>query len=380
MRIAYVTHARLPSSAANAVQTLKMAHALAEAGHDVVLFSRPGEAVDVQAAFAVGPNFVHEAIAASGPRGARTGRWLAVLRRRIASFAPDVVYSRDILALCAVGGDAKLCFEAHWSPRHSPVLRAALVALSVRRSFVRIVAISAALRREMIDLLPSFPAENIVVVPSAADDPHEGQGPERPNSQHRLQVGYAGQLYSGKGAELFAPIARAMPDVDFRVVGGEQKDVERWAKGAPKNLQFHGYRPHSQVANFLGELDVVLAPYQAAVSVSGGAEVSQWMSPLKIYEYMAMGKAIVVSDLPVLRECLTNNKDALLVDASDVGAWCRAIDRLRSPILRADLGAAARAAFLRAHTWPQRAQAVVQDLPARRGMRSVVAGMLRGRP
>jgi glycosyltransferase involved in cell wall biosynthesis len=104
------------------------------------------------------------------------------------------------------------------------------------------------------------------------------------------------------------------------------------------------------------------------------------MSPLKIYEYMAMGKAIVVSDLPVLRECLTNNKDALLVDASDVGAWCRAIDRLRSPILRADLGAAARAAFLRAHTWPQRAQAVVQDLPARRGMRSVVAGMLRGRP
>lgn len=376
MRIAYVTHARLPSSAANAVQTLKMAHALAEAGHEVALFSRPGDAVDVEAAFAVGRNFVHEAIAASGPRGARTGRWLAGLRRRVASFAPDLVYSRDILALCAVGGDARLCFEAHWSPRHTPVLRAALVALSARRSFVRIVTISAALRGEIVDLLPSFPAENIAVVPSAADDPAGVQGPVK--SHDRLQVGYAGQLYAGKGAELFTPIARAMPDVDFRVVGGEPNDVEQWAKGAPGNLKFHGYRPHAQVAQFLGELDVVLAPYQAAVSVSGGAEVSKWMSPLKIYEYMAMGKSIVASDLSVLRECLTNDVNALLVDASDVSAWCRAIDRLRSPTLRADLGAAARTAFLQAHTWPQRAQAVVRELPPRRAARSVVTSLVRG--
>ncbi|HEY1097329.1 MAG TPA: hypothetical protein VGF99_00315, partial [Myxococcota bacterium] len=71
MRIAYVTHARLPSTAANAVQTIKMAAALGDVAHEVTLYSRPGDDVDVAGAFGVAPTFEHVQLAVGGPRGAR---------------------------------------------------------------------------------------------------------------------------------------------------------------------------------------------------------------------------------------------------------------------------------------------------------------------
>ena len=87
------------------------------------------------------------------------------------------------------------------------------------------------------------------------------------------------------------------------------------------------------------------------------------MSPLKVFEYMSLGRAIVASDLPVLRECLQDGKSALLVDAGDVTAWCRAIDCMRDPAVRASLGSAARQQFEAKHTWHGRAHQVVANLP-----------------
>lgn len=376
MRIAYVTHARLPSTAANAVQTIKMAAALGDAAHEVTLYSRPGDDVDVAGAFGVTPTFEHVQLAVGGPRGARTAAWLGRLRQAIRQQRPELVYSRDLFALCAVADlDVRLCFEAHWSPRDKPALRAALLALAARPGFVRIVAISSALRDEMLALLPGFTAEEIIVVPSAADDVSAAVAAR--GERGRLRVGYAGQLYAGKGAEMLAPIARALPDIDLHVVGGEAADVAKWSATAPANLVFHGHRPHAQVAAFLADVDVVLAPYQPSVTVSGGAEVARWMSPLKVFEYMAMSRAIVASDLPVLRECLDHEQTALLVPAADVTAWAAAIDRLRDDEGRARLGAAARARFLARHTWPQRAVGILADLPARPLRRTAAARALR---
>ncbi len=364
MRIAYVTHACVPSRAANAVQTLKMVDALCTVGHEVVLYSRPGDDVDIASAFGVQRHLPLHPLLADGPRGLRTPRWLIRLRRQVRDFAPEVIYSRDLLSLCAVADlDVPMCFEAHWSPRDVPHLRAALLALTARRNFVRIVAISRALRDELLALFPGLAPQSVVVVASAADDVSL-VSPISLAGQGRLCVGYAGQLYDGKGAELLAPIASRLPDVDFHVVGGEKKDVARWRALAPSNVTFHGHRPHSEVPSFLAAFDVVLAPYQPAVVVSGGAEVSRWMSPLKVFEYMAMSKAIVASDLPVLRECLVDQTSALLVDASDAASWCAAIERLRDVSLRERLGAEARRAFVAGHTWPQRARLILQDLPS----------------
>jgi glycosyltransferase involved in cell wall biosynthesis len=87
------------------------------------------------------------------------------------------------------------------------------------------------------------------------------------------------------------------------------------------------------------------------------------MSPMKLFEYLSWGAAIVFSDLAVVREVLEHERDALLVEPDDVDAWVRAIERFRDePGLAQRLGAAARQEFLAEHTWDHRARRVLADL------------------
>jgi glycosyltransferase involved in cell wall biosynthesis len=93
------------------------------------------------------------------------------------------------------------------------------------------------------------------------------------------------------------------------------------------------------------------------------------MSPLKAFEYMAYGLPIIASDLPVLREILEHERNALLVDPQDLAAWERALRRLvQDRSLRMRLGRTARTTFLQKYTWEQRARKIVESFEgARKG-------------
>jgi glycosyltransferase involved in cell wall biosynthesis len=106
----------------------------------------------------------------------------------------------------------------------------------------------------------------------------------------------------------------------------------------------------------------MLAPYQANVKDAGGIDTSQWMSPLKIFEYMAYSKAIICSDLNALREILTDRVNALLVPPNCLEAWEQAVKELEGDIkLRKDLGKRAKDNFLRNYTWDRRAAKVLSN-------------------
>lgn len=100
----------------------------------------------------------------------------------------------------------------------------------------------------------------------------------------------------------------------------------------------------------LAAADVLLTPTLA--NPDGSAFFG---SPTKLFEYMAMGKAIVASDIAQLGEILRNDHTALLAPPGDVDALSQCIERCFSdPALRARLGAQARADVLAHHTWLQR--------------------------
>ena len=110
----------------------------------------------------------------------------------------------------------------------------------------------------------------------------------------------------------------------------------------------------------------MLTPYQREVRVHGGGEVSAWMSPLKIFECMASAKPIISSDLPVLREVLTHEVNALLCDPEDIESWVAAIERLRDDhALRVRLSERAAHDFDANYAWSKRAEQIVRLLTAR---------------
>lgn len=87
-----------------------------------------------------------------------------------------------------------------------------------------------------------------------------------------------------------------------------------------------------------------------------------WASPLKLFEYMAAGRAIVAPDQPNLREVLTHEVDALLFAPDDQAGMAAAVVRLaRDKALRAALGHAARARVVTApYSWDGNAQRVAE--------------------
>jgi glycosyltransferase involved in cell wall biosynthesis len=104
-------------------------------------------------------------------------------------------------------------------------------------------------------------------------------------------------------------------------------------------------------------------PYQQVVYVDAKRKVStaNYMSPMKMFEYMASQRAIISSDLPVLREVL-NETNARLCPPDDVEAWIVAIRELISaPQVAAQLSQRAYQ-DVQEHTWQKRVQRILDTV------------------
>ena len=170
--------------------------------------------------------------------------------------------------------------------------------------------------------------------------------------------GYFGQLYAGRGIEIIEAMAIARPACLFLVFGGSEADVAQRRVTAPPNLRFMGHVSHPVSRSAQAAVDVLLMPYQHSVSIGVvGHDTARWMSPMKMFEYLAAGVPVISSDLPVLREVLRDGHNCLLVPPSDAQAWVAALDRLdANPELAELIGAFAHDQYKAQHTWTRRAE------------------------
>jgi glycosyltransferase involved in cell wall biosynthesis len=121
--------------------------------------------------------------------------------------------------------------------------------------------------------------------------------------------------------------------------------------GVGDRLRFTGRVGRSEVAAWVAAFDVALQP-----------AANPYASPLKLFEYMALGRAIVAPDQPNIREVLQHERNAVLFFPGDAEALGRAIRRLAfDPALRERLGEAARRIVRqRDMTWANNAARVVE--------------------
>jgi glycosyltransferase involved in cell wall biosynthesis len=178
----------------------------------------------------------------------------------------------------------------------------------------------------------------------------------------RVVCGYFGQLYDGRGIEIIESIAKARPDCLFLVYGGTEDAIRKWHTLAPDNLRFMGQVPHPQARNVQVACDILLMPYQNNVSIGiHGHDTARWMSPMKMFEYMASGVPIISSDIPVLREVLSDGFNALLVEPGQPNSWINALDYLiKNSQFAAKIGRNAHADYQQKYTWSRRAEALLE--------------------
>ncbi len=147
--------------------------------------------------------------------------------------------------------------------------------------------------------------------------------------------------------------------VRFLFVGsGKLKDeTEHLVKeaGLSDRVIFTGAVAHERVPALLDACDVFMAPH---IPLSDGSAF--FGSPTKVFEYMAMGKAIVASRLGQIGDVLVDGATALLVEPGNPNELAGAILRLvGSPELRRRLGESARRAAVEKYTWQHNARRVL---------------------
>jgi glycosyltransferase involved in cell wall biosynthesis len=177
----------------------------------------------------------------------------------------------------------------------------------------------------------------------------------------QFTAGYTGQLYPGRGMDHIFTIASRVPDINFLLVGGNPEDISelhtRIIKNSLDNVILTGFVQNQDLVSYQASCDVLLMPYQEVVAASSGGDIANYLSPMKMFEYLACGRVILSSDLPVLREVLTE-KNALLLSPTDVNAWVKTLlDMREDPEKRKSIGACAKETALK-YTWEARAKQI----------------------
>lgn len=161
-------------------------------------------------------------------------------------------------------------------------------------------------------------------------------------------VGFVGSLKPWHGVDLLVE-AMCGVDGDARLLivgdGPQRRRLERAARPLGSRIAFTGALPPDAVPTALARMDVAVAPYPPEAT---------YFSPLKVFEYMAAGTAVVASAVGQVPDLIEHGRTGLLVAPGDVPALTAAIVRLRDdPLLRRALGVEARRIASTRHTWQQ---------------------------
>ncbi len=317
------------------------------------------------------------------------------LRRTCRAFKPDLIYERYNLYYLAGAwlarssgvpyylevnspladerinhGGLQLKAVAGWAERY--VWRTAnriLAVTGVLRGIIARTLLASGIAHRHVDVVPNgILLERFLPAPFLPET--ENPDPERP-----IVLGFVGFVRSWHGLDA---VIRAMAEhgrgggrrpVAFTVIGEgpARVELEQLAAelGISDRVTFSGLVDHVRIPDLVAEFDIALQP-----------KVTEYASPLKIFDYMAAGRAIVAPDQPNIREILEDGKTALLFDPSaQDGLWAAIARLIDDPDLRQRLGASARAELVqRDYTWSGNARRIAAMAAEDRGVPATAPG------
>lgn len=317
MKLLYLFPEPLPLPRARGIQVAHTVVELAKSGLQVELVHAAGDGSDPIAACGLQrpANLYIASIARNLPwplERVRSNRiFFLRLRRRLHQVpAGTVVMVRHIKLAAMLARhfpQLPLLYEAHevFAETAAPAQRQRIERdeASVVQAAAAIVtnsgATAAALRERYAGI--ACPVE---VIPNGVDLPEEV--PAKDWSAPHKSVIYAGSFFGWKGVADLVAAAAELPGFRIRLIGGDQTQGAALQQGLPRakaELLFEGRQPHARVMAELALSCIAVLPNRPDTD-------SRFTSPIKLFEYMGAGCAVVASDLPSVREILADDEAA----------------------------------------------------------------------
>lgn len=322
-------------------------------------------------------------------------RFASEMRARLGHRRPRVLYQRHgrfvvvgVMLSKKLGvplvleyNGSEMFVSKHWSAsRFSSWLR--VCEDSSIRGANRIVVVSEPLKQELLER--GVAEERILLNPNGVDPAvfRPGCGGSEIRSQLGISetdivMGFVGSFDLWHGMHvLTGAIQQLLTDCaadttqrsfKFLLIGEGALYAETQRRLTNDKVFFTGLVPHARVPAYLDAADILLSPH---IPMPDGRPF--FGSPTKLFEYMAMAKAIIASNLDQLSEVLQHGQSAWLVSPGSVSELASAIVLLaKDAELRRCLGKNARDSALSQHTWRQNAERVMSLFPE--GAPNVVA-------
>lgn len=380
MHIAYCTNLRLPTERAHGHQVASVCDALVSLGHDVTIFApyrnNPvhdsfveyyGVSKNIQLQY-LGSFDAIRSMFTPGVMGLFVQNALLRrnLKRALRESPYDVVYTRTPALLSPLLASGKpVVIELHALPRRGI------------RSFVKqcnrcklVVCLTPAMREALVRL--GVAKQKVIVEGDAVDlERFQKSEPGNPESFHLDPVlniiGYAGQLQSmglSKGIEVlldaFTLLRQGGNDVQLAIAGGPLDLIDGLRKRVPEHyrryVHFVGQLPRTRIPGFLKLCDVLVYP----APKSDHSFFMRDTSPLKLYEYAAVGKPIVAANIPALQGVLTD-AHAMLVEPGNAEQLADGIEKLLHDSDVAHTKIVAASQWIANHTWEKRMSRIMDQ-------------------
>jgi glycosyltransferase involved in cell wall biosynthesis len=367
MQIAVITTSQVPSITANSIQVMKVCQSYRQLGHDVTLIV-PGKKTadwdEISKIFGIQTKFTIKYIPT-----------YRVFRRYDFSFCSGLhifLKNYDLIhtwmpQIASIAGFFRKPYiiELHGMPtgKVGPKIYKDIIFSKHKKLFL---CITKALK-EMYEKEYGFKFKDTeiqiapmgVVLEPYLNLPESAEIKKNLGINDHFTAVYTGHLYQGRGMDLLIELAKNLPEIQFIWVGGREGDVNQWReyinKNQIKNIRLIGFVGNEYIPTYQSAGDVLLMPYEMSIAGSSGGNTVDFCSPMKMFEYMAAGKPIISSDLPILHEVL-NEKNAIFCPYNDVNQWVDSINRIKNnPAFGLRLGNQARV-DVEKYSWIERAK------------------------
>ncbi len=365
MKLLYITNMRFPTEKAQGKQVKEMCNALVELV-PVTLFVSARKTEGTPASFGLDPRVrvVYIPVLLVGRLG-RVGFLVEAFSFAIAASLRAVFSERGSQVLtreygCAVAlslAGFRVSWESHRGEWNW------LVSLAVRLG-TSLVVITQGLRD--LYLQKGVSPERILLAPDGADLKRYRDLPSREEArraaglpQDKKIVIYNGHLHTWKGAGTLAKAASLLPS-DFLVVfmGGTDEDIAKFKEKYSKSdrVAIIGRREDKERPLYLRAANAAVLPNTAEDEIS-----VRYTSPLKLFGYMGAGVPILASDLPSIREVLSEEL-AFFATPDDPASFARALETLAANQAQADVRAQRAQDVVKQYSWDKRAASILSFL------------------
>jgi len=137
----------------------------------------------------------------------------------------------------------------------------------------------------------------------------------------RKNVLYTGSLAEEKGVGFIIGAAGKIKNYNFIIIGGKKSEIGQLTRRfhTVENLFFHPAIDYKLIPSALMDADYLVMPYLRS------GKLIAYMSPLKMFDYLAAEKIILSSDLPVLKPVLQNNENIIFFEPESIDSFKTAL-------------------------------------------------------